>query len=857
MKTAWALLLPIILAAGLGLWRLDSESVWHDEGWSIRAVNSPFLTPDDKTPVLYYFCLHLLQILGAGDSPFALRYGSVLIFALGVAVAGKLGRAWYGVSGGLLAGILYASLPLIWEYAQEVRAYITIPLYALLFLWGVERILRAPVKQKTPLIALISLAEVAALYSHNLSVPLVAWVNLILVPAAIYAGWRGERWPYVYLAAQALALLLYLPWLLSQAPSGTNINTVPHFDRQLSQDIWRGYLLPTVSDPDRLPRQWIAAVHVWPALIGLAGLILLWRGRNLRSGLILSQALLLPIFSTLLLQRASIDFHPRYYILMAPASILMLVAGAAHLGSLRWPASLALMGIGLGLSAYSLNFIADNRDYQQDDFAGLAAYYASLPPDTLILIPYDDEPAIQAYFAKQLPIQARFVNMPIYSDWESALALLGDHLAGPGPHRVELLTWFQLPADIRGMYPCLLAGLGRAEGPPRLFDGLQTQAFQLGETHPGQNLTLEPGRAWQAPLIPGDTPPRLWIGEEGLCLASTWGASLPPGQDYALQASLTTPGGWEISRADGPLLTARQENTARWSKNGAGAAWLWLPLPAGAYLPDYTLTLRLYSPQNPDGVDVLNPGGQFVGKTWPLVTPGPLSLGPISGPSRLLSDNAPPEGFYGGQSLRAQVLLSPEDSPAKFRLSGPDWEVGQMITPPGGAHLWLELTLPPTATGPARLWLNETPLGEYEVISLPGLWEAPPMQNPVGQTLGESLRLVAYTAEQGGGDLNLQLLWQAEMSLGGDYMVFVQLLSPEGEVLAQRDSQPMGGERPTNTWRPGEYILDSHPLKLDGLYYTGEARLILGMYDPQTGQRLLTPGGADFIPLPLEFISER
>ncbi|NJL94185.1 MAG: hypothetical protein HC915_10885 [Anaerolineae bacterium] len=42
--------LVLWLAAGVALWRLEAESIWHDEAWSIRAIRAPFETPDDNTP---------------------------------------------------------------------------------------------------------------------------------------------------------------------------------------------------------------------------------------------------------------------------------------------------------------------------------------------------------------------------------------------------------------------------------------------------------------------------------------------------------------------------------------------------------------------------------------------------------------------------------------------------------------------------------------------------------------------------------------------------------------------------------------------------------------------------------------
>ena len=60
------LLIAVLLAFGLRMWHLNTESIWHDEGWSIRAIRGPFTTPDDNTPFIYYFSGHLAVAAGRG-----------------------------------------------------------------------------------------------------------------------------------------------------------------------------------------------------------------------------------------------------------------------------------------------------------------------------------------------------------------------------------------------------------------------------------------------------------------------------------------------------------------------------------------------------------------------------------------------------------------------------------------------------------------------------------------------------------------------------------------------------------------------------------------------------------------------
>jgi hypothetical protein len=84
----------------------------------------------------------------------------------------------------------------------------------------------------------------------------------------------------------------------------------------------------------------------------------------------------------------------------------------------------------------------------------------------------------------------------------------------------------------------------------------------------------------------------------------------------------------------------------------------------------------------------------------------------------------------------------------------------------------------------------------------------------------------------------VQLQWQALQDLRTRYKVSVQLLDGANQVVAQRDSEPSGGSRPTDGWRAGEQIADNYALPIPLGTPPGEYRLVAAVYDAQTGQRL-------------------
>lgn len=108
--------------------------------------------------------------------------------------------------------------------------------------------------------------------------------------------------------------------------------------------------------------------------------------------------------------------------------------------------------------------------------------------------------------------------------------------------------------------------------------------------------------------------------------------------------------------------------------------------------------------------------------------------------------------------------------------------------------------------------------------------------------LGEVVVLQAYKLldkQVGPGDIvRVSLDWQSEEEIGERYKVFVHLLDSEGRLVAQRDSEPVGGSRPTSTWAEGEEIADNYGVLVPEGTNAGEYRLVVGMYLPSTEERL-------------------
>ncbi len=141
-------------------------------------------------------------------------------------------------------------------------------------------------------------------------------------------------------------------------------------------------------------------------------------------------------------------------------------------------------------------------------------------------------------------------------------------------------------------------------------------------------------------------------------------------------------------------------------------------------------------------------------------------------------------------------------------------------------------------------------------------FELPPLQQRLAASFEGRALLAGFTAREplecaaGQADacrIALDFYWQglAEMEL--PYQIFVHVVNPQGDIIAQSDHAPgRRGKEPTTGWLPGEVVLDPVDLPLPPDAPPGQYTLRLGLYLPPDGprlQRLDTAGqpAADFV----------
>jgi hypothetical protein len=197
--------------------------------------------------------------------------------------------------------------------------------------------------------------------------------------------------------------------------------------------------------------------------------------------------------------------------------------------------------------------------------------------------------------------------------------------------------------------------------------------------------------------------------------------------------------------------------------------------------------------------------------------------------------------------------------PGQGRFPTSLWPAGRAFCETLGMHVapWapapelyaLEVGLYDAANGQRLPVADEPPI--VGLVRVTPHTDPPAPVHDLSYELGGQIALVGYnssTSPISSDTLTLTLYWHARQVPQGDYKVFVHLLDETGEIVAQDDAPPRGGRYPTRAWQPGDLVPDTHQLDLPAARPPGSYRLFVGMYHPQTGERLPAVGPQGPVP---------
>ncbi len=235
------LLLGIIVAVGavLRAFRIGSESLWLDEGYSVHFVTSMSMTEIvlelpwmDNSPPLYYVLLDAWTVL-FGLSETSIRSLSALFGICTIVVIYLVGRELYSERVGLLsAGFLSLSSFHVW-YAQDARMYTLLALLTALSFLFLLRWFDDFVDRTSAVLYVI--AAVAMGYTHVFGLFVIASQSAFVVGAWLVLDELDREAVGRWIAMQAAVGVLLVPYvriLLTRllADGGRTWVTFPTFE---------------------------------------------------------------------------------------------------------------------------------------------------------------------------------------------------------------------------------------------------------------------------------------------------------------------------------------------------------------------------------------------------------------------------------------------------------------------------------------------------------------------------------------------------------------------------------------------------------------------------------------------------
>lgn len=93
-----------------------------------------------------------------------------------------------------------------------------------------------------------------------------------------------------------------------------------------------------------------------------------------------------------------------------------------------------------------------------------------------------------------------------------------------------------------------------------------------------------------------------------------------------------------------------------------------------------------------------------------------------------------------------------------------------------------------------------------------------------------------------GSAVRIAVAWRATAPPDQPLNVFVHAIGVDGQLQAQHDSVPGGGLLPISSWEPGRLVADRFAIPLPEEIPPGEYEVRIGIYNPNTGQRLAVTG---------------
>ena len=360
---------PALVTLALGFYQVGRPELWRDElaSWSFasRPVSSMIASArhTGATQLAYYLLLHF-WMAAFGDSTDAMRSLSVLTMAGAAACVALLGRRLAGARAGLISGLVFALVPSVSRFAQEVRFYAPAVLVATLATLLLLRALDRPSARRwlgyaacLALLGYIDLVALSVVAGH-------------VAGAAVRLWHDQEHQPWWFLLAAAGGLAACLPLVMAGSAQAKNqIGWIPRPGLDL-------------TDFAFFDRNLFYSTSVAAALIILA--VLAW-AVAWREAAFMTAVAIAPVAAVWLVSQGSYSFFfPRYLLFSVGAWAVLAGIGLSRLDARIAAAAVLVIAI---LAAGNQQVIREPGAHSWPsypvgyggsylDYAGAAAYVA-------------------------------------------------------------------------------------------------------------------------------------------------------------------------------------------------------------------------------------------------------------------------------------------------------------------------------------------------------------------------------------------------------------------------------------------------------------------------------------------------
>lgn len=356
MRLRWTILAILLVAAGLRVFHLGTESVWLDEAASIQIASDPPAdvlsdSAQDVHPPLYYLILHA-WMRAFGDTAQAVRLLSVVFSLLAIVAVARAAAYWFSRDAAIVAAALFAISPLAITFAQEGRMYALLSLTAIL---SVDEFLRAVrTGARGAMIRCVAVTS-AMLYTHAYAGFVVAGEGLWLLGVVAFSrDERSHAWRRGGLAI-GLSVVAFLPW-------------VPSFLNQV-RGVERSFWIPASGTLAGAIEAQAGSLPLACLLIALAAAAVVLARRSPAPALLATVVVCVVGIPYGLSRVSSPIFLPKYTIAALPAFL-----GLAAAGVTRVPfraARRAIVATVIALTAIPLAAYASTR--HKDDWRSIVA----------------------------------------------------------------------------------------------------------------------------------------------------------------------------------------------------------------------------------------------------------------------------------------------------------------------------------------------------------------------------------------------------------------------------------------------------------------------------------------------------